>query len=207
MIPESILYLFNLSCSRNTNHRISKSFDSYYNDTHNTEDLYSSVIRKYHYTGESILFVSDSSNHKTEENILDPSGMTLLSERFETDSNGFYTFNYDIRSSVTSVLRSNGTNALNYLYDEYGNIIYQNDDSSLINELSFGSSIYDEETSLYYMNARYYDPSLGIFLSEDTYQPYLFSCKLRKNGLAIYIKAFLHRNAFTSFLFLFSILQ
>jgi len=171
----SVSYIEGSYVYNNNNHRISKSFDSYYNDTHNTEDLYSSVIRKYHYTGESILFVSDSSNHKTVENILDPSGMTLLSERFETDSNGYYTFNYDIRSSVTSVLRSNGTNALNYLYDEYGNIIYQNDDSSLINELSFGSSIYDEETSLYYMNARYYDPSLGIFLSEDTYKGSIYS--------------------------------
>ncbi|NUU62890.1 hypothetical protein HPT30_21305 [Paenibacillus sp. JW14] len=30
--------------------------------------------------------------------------------------------------------------------------------------------MYDEKTGLYYLRARYYDPSIGQFLNEDTYK-------------------------------------
>ena len=140
----------------------------------NTQLAYSDIVTKYYYTGDSILFTADLSNNKLTENILDLSGNTVLSKRFETNNNGWYAFNSDIRGSVTSILRANGTSALNYVYDEYGNIISRSNDS-FPNDSSYTGAIYDEDTSLYYLNARYYDPSTGIFISRDTYRGSIYS--------------------------------
>ncbi|MEA4963964.1 MAG: RHS repeat-associated core domain-containing protein [Lutispora sp.] len=33
---------------------------------------------------------------------------------------------------------------------------------------------YDEETGIYYLNARYYDPKIARFLTEDTYRGQIY---------------------------------
>jgi len=38
------------------------------------------------------------------------------------------------------------------------------------NEVCYTGGIYDESTGLYYLNARYYDPEKGRFLTQDTYR-------------------------------------
>ncbi|WP_239711536.1 RHS repeat-associated core domain-containing protein [Paenibacillus sp. 19GGS1-52] len=38
------------------------------------------------------------------------------------------------------------------------------------NPFKYTVELYDEETGLYYLRARYYDPSMGRFLNEDTYE-------------------------------------
>ena len=38
------------------------------------------------------------------------------------------------------------------------------------NEVCYGAGIYDDTTGLYYLNARYYDPDTGNFLTQDTYR-------------------------------------
>jgi len=132
------------------------------------------TLRKYYYTGDAVLFVADASNNKLIENILTPDGTTLLSARYEEDEqsgnfiNGYYTFNNDIRGSVTNILNNSGTLTTGYVYDEYGNQI-KTGDEDFINEATYTGSIYDEESELYYMNARYYNANTGQFTSRDTY--------------------------------------
>ena len=41
---------------------------------------------------------------------------------------------------------------------------------SFDNQICYTGGIYDESTELYCLNARYYDPSEGRFISEDTYR-------------------------------------
>jgi RHS repeat-associated protein len=43
-------------------------------------------------------------------------------------------------------------------------------DQSLINEIAYTGGIYDADTALYYLNARYYDPDDGRFMTQDTYR-------------------------------------
>lgn len=65
--------------------------------------------------------------------------------------------------------------------DENGEVVSQNrhfpygedrppttDHQPLTTERSYTSQIKDNETSLYYYNARYYDPALGVFVSADS---------------------------------------
>ena len=136
-------------------------------------DALPTVTRKYYYTGDCVLFVADASNNKTIENVHDPSGNILLSQRFELTSNGnfengWYLFNTDIRGSVTSILREDLTFATGYVYDEYGNQI-KTGEKDFLNEATYTGAIYDEESDLYFLNARYYDSNTGQFISRDTY--------------------------------------
>jgi RHS repeat-associated protein len=50
-----------------------------------------------------------------------------------------------------------------YTYDPYGNVLSQNPET----ELLFKGEQLDENSGLYYMRARYYDPIAGIFISKD----------------------------------------
>ena len=144
-----------------------------------TEDQVStyaaSITRKYCYTGDAILFESDSSGNKLIENIPDPEGTTLMSYRYtSSNTSDWFTMNTDIRGSITSIIKHNGYKANNYVYDEYGNIIIVSS-STFFNEETYTGAKLDTDTGLYYMNARYYDPSLGVFLSNDTYKGSIYS--------------------------------
>lgn len=62
-----------------------------------------------------------------------------------------------------------GTIVAEYTYDAWGNILTQKDldqkdDINLAKENSYR---YDEETKLYYLIARYYNPDTGVFMSLD----------------------------------------
>ena len=55
-----------------------------------------------------------------------------------------------------------------YQYDEWGNILHQ--EEGLKNPIRYSGEYYDEESGLYYLRARYYDPSTGRFISRDSYE-------------------------------------
>lgn len=55
-----------------------------------------------------------------------------------------------------------------YQYDEWGNILKQKE--SVSNSFKYAGESYDGETGLYYLKARYYDPTTGRFLNEDMYE-------------------------------------
>ncbi len=54
-----------------------------------------------------------------------------------------------------------------YTYDAYGNT---DSTGAFVNSFAYTGAVIDEETDLYYMNARYYDPATGRFISEDIYR-------------------------------------
>ena len=112
---------------------------------------------------------ANSAGLKTSENILTPSGQIITSQRFDQngDGMGWYSFNYDIRQSTTAIVNSAGTLQNKYEYDAFGN---KTKTGSLYNEVEFTSAISDSNTGLYYMNARYYNPNTGRFISQDSYK-------------------------------------
>ena len=60
-----------------------------------------------------------------------------------------------------------------YTYDARGNILTVGgsmaDTLGVYNPLRYRGYVYDEETSLYYLQSRYYDPNMGRFLNADNY--------------------------------------
>lgn len=56
-----------------------------------------------------------------------------------------------------------------YEYDAWGNILKETGSLALRNPLRYRGYVYDQETRLYYLNSRYYDPAIGRFISADTF--------------------------------------
>ena len=67
--------------------------------------------------------------------------------------------------STTSLTNSTGAISNKYFYDSFGNVYSSS--GSIVNPYQFTAREFDSETGLYYYRARYYDPSVGRFLSED----------------------------------------
>ena len=66
-------------------------------------------------------------------------------------------YTYDAWGNITGV------------YDKDGNPITNPDDVAFLNPLRYRSYYYDDETGLYYLNSRYYNPEWGRFISADAF--------------------------------------
>ena len=80
------------------------------------------------------------------------------------DSTGVITyFASDHLGSVTDLTTSAGTITLTRKYDPWGNLL----SGSTTSGPAFTGRDWDADTGLYYYRARYYDPKIGRFISED----------------------------------------
>lgn len=127
---------------------------------------------KYYYSGGAILYTASANSYLLTENILDLGGNIIASARFEDETpdvpDDYYFYHYDMRGSVTAIVKPDGTLTTGYSYDEFGNL-EQTGDTGFLNEVTFTGSVTDTSTGLQYMNSRYYDSSTGRFLTQDTY--------------------------------------
>lgn len=74
-------------------------------------------------------------------------------------------YDADGLGSITALTSSTGSVANTYTYDSFGNLT--NFTGTLRNPFLFTGREYDNETSLYFNRARYYNPQNGRFISED----------------------------------------
>ena len=74
-------------------------------------------------------------------------------------------FHTDGLGSTTSLSNASGALAQTYTYDSFGKRVTSS--GSLTNPFQYTSRELDSETSLYYFRARYFDPNIGRFISED----------------------------------------
>jgi len=88
----------------------------------------------------------------------------INSRRADTND---YWYRQDIRGSVTNIVDVDDDVVKSYTYDAYGNT---ESTGSFVNSFAYTGAVIDTETNLYYMNARYYDPATGRFISEDNYR-------------------------------------
>lgn len=96
-------------------------------------------------------------------------GSVIAGEEIGSDSSTTYLYNKDIQNSTKSLLSADGDGIIAYDYSDFGETtITGNQDVG--NEVAYNGGIYDESAGLYYLNARYYDPEDGRFLTEDTYR-------------------------------------
>jgi RHS repeat-associated protein len=67
--------------------------------------------------------------------------------------------------TITSLANTVGSLAETYTFDSFGKQTASS--GSLTNPFQYTGREFDSETSLYYYRARYYDPGIGRFISED----------------------------------------
>ena len=75
--------------------------------------------------------------------------------------------------TITGLVDANGASVVNYFYDSWGNML--NITGSMAaslgrdNPYRFKGYYYDEETGMYYLKSRYYQPEICRFISADSY--------------------------------------
>ena len=120
------------------------------------------VQHSYLYAGEKLLRESYGSN------VLD----------FFYDANGTpYALKYNgsifyyitnLQGDVVQIVDTNGNTVANYEYDPYGKVISTTGTMAEVNPVRYRSYYYDNETELYYLQSRYYDPAVGRFINADS---------------------------------------
>ena len=122
-----------------------------------------SSITRYVYDGEDILLEYDGTNafvaRYSHGNQVD---QPLVLQKAGV---GFFYYHSNHQGSITHLTDSSGTVANSYVYDSYGRRLSVAE--SVIQPYSYTGREFDVESDLYFYRARYYDPDLGRFLSED----------------------------------------
>lgn len=87
-----------------------------------------------------------------------------------TTANTYY-FQRNLQGDVVAIYDTNGTLKAKYLYDAWGNCTISGETTSYdvanANPIRYRGYYYDDDTGLYYCNARYYSPKWHRFISPD----------------------------------------
>ncbi len=127
---------------------------------------------KYYYSGGQLVRIGVGSKYL--DISYDASGvpMALYYSGYQVD-NAHYYFVTNLQGDVIAILDDAGTAVVTYTYDAWGNILTVGgtmaDTLGVYNPLRYRGYVYDQETSLYYLQSRYYDPEMGRFLNVDIY--------------------------------------
>ncbi len=136
-----------------------------------TYDPFGRRIRKVSAAGAATIYVYDGNNIEEE---LNADG--TLGERY-TYGPGvdeplvgqrqpkIFFYEADGLGSVTSLTDPTGAITATYTYDSFG--FLTNSTGSATNWFRYTARQFDSDTALYYYRARYYDPTIGRFISED----------------------------------------
>ena len=81
---------------------------------------------------------------------------------------GLMYYHYDGLNTVSELTDRHGDLIEQYRYDGFGNIMAGI--TAPFNSFTFTGQMYDDKSSLINMNARWYDPNAGRFMTEDTYR-------------------------------------
>ena len=84
-----------------------------------------------------------------------------------------------MQGDITAIYNTSGVKQAEYVYDAWGKVLLMKDANGndisnntshigYINPIRYRSYYYDVETSLYYLESRYYDPETGRFLNADS---------------------------------------
>ena len=142
----------------------------YNKDGIRTEKNVNGNITKYYVEGNKIIYLQK--------------GNEIIYFLYENDvSIGFkyagntYYYVKNIQNDVLGILNSEFEQIVKYEYDSYGkiksikdglgNVITDTNHIAYINPFRYRSYYYDDETGLYYLNSRYYNPTWGRFINAD----------------------------------------
>lgn len=110
-----------------------------------------------------VIAEANASNQVTAKYVWGPD---RLLAKVDSNNNKHY-YLYNGHGDVVQVVDASGNVIVSYEYDEWGNHTTQ---GNFNNPFRYAGEMYDEETGLYYLRARYYDPTVGRFINKDTYE-------------------------------------
>jgi RHS repeat-associated protein len=150
-----------------------------------TERTENGVTTRYYYDGSNIIgegiVNADGTVTKKAEYLR---GIGLIAREDSTGSKAYYTHNG--HGDVVELRDSQGQLLNQYSYDIWGNPITVNE--TVQNPFRYSGELWDETTDLQYLRARWYDPSMGRFINEDTYEGEM------GNPLSLNLYTYVHNN-------------
>ena len=123
----------------------------------------------YYYQDGVVAYTTDANGEQNSQNLIGTDGNVLATERFQQNATQYYLYNKDIQGGTSSLVKEDGSADATYQYTDFGETTIQGDDQAK-NEVCYTGGIYDQSTWLYYLNARYYNPEDGRFMTEDSYR-------------------------------------
>ena len=161
--------------------RIAKSY-SYLEGTSGANPVYAgqltSYSKKYHYDHSGRLLaetVTKSLYNQGTANesivfLYDESGVVGMEYTAGGVANRYY-FQRNLQGDVEAIYDTNGNLVVKYLYDAWGNCTISSETTNTAvanaNPIRYRGYYFDEDTGLYYCNARYYSPKWRRFISPD----------------------------------------
>ena len=79
-----------------------------------------------------------------------------------------YYFRKNIFGDIIEVFAADGTSVATFVYDAYGKVLTESGTMASKVPFRYRGYYYDQETRLYYLQSRYYDPATGRFISSDS---------------------------------------
>ena len=84
-----------------------------------------------------------------------------------------YTYVHNLQGDIVGILDSTGALVVEYKYDAWGKLLSTTgslaDTLGMRNPFRYRGYVYDEESELYYLRSRYYNPLIGRFVNADVY--------------------------------------
>jgi RHS repeat-associated protein len=115
------------------------------------------------YDGDNVLYETDGNNNVLREYTYNGNGIPLTM----TMNGNLYYYLFNHHGDIIGLTDSAGNVVASYTYDAWGNILTQTGAMASVNPYRYAGYRYEENTKLYYLMARYYNPDNGVFLSID----------------------------------------
>ncbi|MDO3413390.1 polymorphic toxin-type HINT domain-containing protein, partial [Saccharibacillus sp. CPCC 101409] len=96
-------------------------------------------------------------------------GAQLIYREDANNQKAYYQHNG--HGDVTGLVKADGTALNTYTYDIWGNPLTS--DVQVENPFGYSGEFWDGDTGLQYLRSRWYDPSIGRFIQEDTFEGYV----------------------------------
>jgi len=139
---------------------------------------------RYYYDGANIIAEGTVSGSTVAHKASYIRGNELVSRVDASGSKAYYLHNG--HGDVVGLTDAAGNLLNNYTYDIWGNPV--DVEETVDNPFRYSGEYWDETTNLQYLRARWYDPSVGRFINEDTYEGEL------NNPLSLNLYTYVHNN-------------
>ena len=120
------------------------------------------TVTQFIYEYDKVVLELDGNGSQTAYNVY---GNDMLLSRTSGGTTLYYLYNG--HGDVVNIADATGTVVMTYDYDAFGNVTVAT--GSVANSYLYAGYQFDDETGMYYLNSRYYDPVVARFISADTY--------------------------------------
>ena len=122
------------------------------------------MTETYYYWDGDVL-VGEKSNSDYTQYLYDASGIIGM-----IYNGAYYYFEKNLFGDVIKAYDSNGAEVASFIYSAYGEILHKSGSMADKVHFRYRGYYYDDETGFYYLQSRYYDPSICRFISADQYE-------------------------------------